>query len=147
MVIPLVVVLSVPALVRFGHHWTIGNDAPRYLLAASDLISGQGIQIHNGLPFNGGHGPGFPALIDALIVAFGRDTEILAWAVRLMSLVNPLLAYLLAKRISSPVAGLIAAALLALFGFNAQITTAVNIDTPLLTFYLLALLALLAAVK
>ena len=146
-VIPLIVVFSVPALVWFAHHWTvIGNDASRYLLAGSQLISGQGLTDLNGSSnINGGHGPVFPALIGFLILVFGRDTEDLVWAVRLITLVNPLLAYLLGKRISGPVAGLISAALVTLFGYNVK--TTLNIDALLLTFYLLALLTLLGAIK
>jgi 4-amino-4-deoxy-L-arabinose transferase-like glycosyltransferase len=71
----------------------------------------------------------------------------LVWAVRLLALFNPLLAYFLAKRLSSPLAGLLAAALLTLFGYNVMATNAFNIDGVLLTFYLLALLSLLAALK
>ncbi len=144
-VIPLIVVLSVPPLVWFGHYWTvIGNDAARYLLAGSQLISGQGLADLN-IDSHINHGPVFPALIGSLILVFGRDTESLVWAVRLIALVNPLLAYFLVKRISSPVAGLIAAALVTLFGYNVEAT--LNIDAVLLTFYLLALLALLAAIN
>jgi 4-amino-4-deoxy-L-arabinose transferase-like glycosyltransferase len=146
-IIPLIVVLSVPPLVWFGHHWTvIGNDAGRYLLASSQLVLGQGIAALNaGSHIN--HGPGFPALIGSLILLFGRDTEELAWAVRLMAQLNPLLAFFLTKRISGPVAGLIAAALVALFGYTVKATSAFNIDAVLLTFYLLTLLALLAAIR
>jgi 4-amino-4-deoxy-L-arabinose transferase-like glycosyltransferase len=143
-VIPLIAILSVPPLVWFANHWMVGNDAARYLFAGSELILGQGLQTSNGLPFNGGHGPGFPALIGSLILVFGRDTAELAWAVRLMVLFNPLLAYLLVKRISSPLAGLIAAALVTLFG---NVNLALNIDAVLLMFYLLALLTLLAAIQ
>ncbi len=148
-VIPLTVFLSVPPLVWFGHHWTvIGNDAARYLLAGSQFISGQALEDLNSISeFNGGHGPGLPALIGSLILVFGRDTEALAWAVRLLALLNPLLAYFLVKRISSPVAGLIAAALITLLGYNVKSPLAVNLDAPLLTIYLLALLTLLAAIK
>ena len=147
MVVPLVVVLSVPPLVWFGHHWTvIGNDAGRYLLAGSQLILGRGLEELNSISHIN-HGPGFPALIGSLILVFGRDTEDLVWAVRLMAQANPLLAYFLARRISGPVAGLISAALVTLFGYNVLTTSAFNIDAPLLMFYLLALLALLAAME
>jgi 4-amino-4-deoxy-L-arabinose transferase-like glycosyltransferase len=146
-VIPLIVVLSVPPLVWFAHHWTVlGNDSARYLLAGSQLISGQGLtDLNSSVNINGGHGPVFPALIGFLILVFGRDTEDLAWAVRLIALVNPLLAYFLAKRISSPLAGLIAAALVTLFGYYVKNTF--SLDAVVLTFYLLALLTLLAAIK
>jgi 4-amino-4-deoxy-L-arabinose transferase-like glycosyltransferase len=66
---------------------------------------------------------------------------------RLTALLNPLLAYFLAKRLSGPLAGLLAAALLTLYGFNVQSTFVINIDALLLTFNLLALLALIAAIK
>ena len=149
-VIPLIAILSVPPLLWFGHHsWTVmGKDAPRYLFAGSELVSGGGLDSLAGISnYNGGHGPVLPALIGSLILIFGRDTESLVWAMRLLALFNPLLAYFLAKRLSSPLAGLLAAALLTLFGFNVQSTFVLNIDALLLTFNLLALLALLAAIK
>jgi hypothetical protein len=80
-VIPLIAILSVPPLLWFGHHpWAIiHTDAPRYLLAASELVSGVGLQSPDGISnYNGGHGPGFPALIGSLILLFGRDTVELA---------------------------------------------------------------------
>ena len=41
MVVPLILVLSVPPLLWFGHHWTLNqNDTARYLLAGSKLVSG-----------------------------------------------------------------------------------------------------------
>src|SRR5918998_5135948 len=84
-VVPLLVVLSVPPLVWFAHDWTVGNDAARSLFAASELVLGQGLQTSDGLPFNGGHGPIFPALIAAPILVFGRDIEALAWSLRLLA--------------------------------------------------------------
>ena len=88
-----------------------------------------------------------PALIGALILLLGRDTEALVWALRLISLLNPLLAYFLVKRISSPVAGLIAAALVSsLLAFNVGSIVAINIDGLMLTFFLLSLLTLIAAI-
>ena len=153
-VVPLVAVLSGPTLLRFGDQtWAVlGKDAPRYLFAASELVSGGGLDSLAGASnYNGGHGPVFPALIGSLILLLGRDTENLIWAMRLTALLNPPLAYFLAKRLSGPraglLAGLLAAALLTLFGFNVQSTFVLNIDALLLTFTLLALLALLAAVR
>ena len=148
--VPLVAVLSVPTLLWFGDQsWAVlGKDAPRYLFAASELVSGGGLDSLAGAAnYNGGHGPVFPALIGSLILPLGRDTEALIWAMRLTALLNPLLAYFLAKRLSGPPAGLLAAALLTLFGFNVRSAFVLNIDALLLTFTLLALLALLAAVR
>ena len=105
------VVLSVPSLVQFGSHWTVAKDAIRYLYAGSELALGRGLHTTHGLPFNGGHGPGLPALICALILIFGRDIAAIVWAVRLLALLNALLAYFLVKRMSGPLAGLIAEAL------------------------------------
>ena len=149
MVVPLIAVLSVPALMFFGRNWTVvGNDSARYLLAGWQFISGQTLQGLDHLSeYNGGHGPGLPALIGFLIILFGNDPEPLAWAERLMTLLNPLLAYFLTKRISSPAAGLIAAMLVSLFSFTVDSTIAIIIDPPMLTFYLLSLLSLLAAIK
>ncbi|HEV2743323.1 MAG TPA: glycosyltransferase family 39 protein, partial [Rubrobacter sp.] len=149
-VVPLVAVLAVPTLLWFGDHpWAVlGKDAPRYLFAASELVSGGGLDSLAGAAnYNGGHGPVFPALLGSLMLLLGRDTEALIWAMRLTALLNPLLAYFLAKRLSGPPAGLLAAALLTLFGFNVRSTFVLNIDVLLLTFTLLALLALLFAVR
>jgi Dolichyl-phosphate-mannose-protein mannosyltransferase len=148
-VVLLIAVLSVPALLWFGHHWTInGNDTARYLLAGSQLITGDALQDVNTVSeYNGGHGPGLPAAVGLLILIFGRETEALVWALRLFALLNPLLAYFLVKRISTPVAGLIAAALVSLLTFNVKSTVAINIDALQLMFYLLSLLALLEAIK
>jgi 4-amino-4-deoxy-L-arabinose transferase-like glycosyltransferase len=149
-VIPLVAALSAPTLLWFGDQpWTVlGMDAPRYLFAGSELASGEGIDSLAGVSnYNGGHGPVLPALIGSLILVFGRDTESLVWAMRLTALLNPLLVYFLAQRLSGPPAGLLAAALLTLFGFNVKSTFVISIDALLLTFTLLALLILLAAIK
>src|SRR5215213_10660035 len=80
-VVPLTLVLSVPALLWFADHCTVfGDDSGRYLLAASQLISGQALEDLNSISgFNGGYGPVFPALIGALIAVFGRDTAELVW--------------------------------------------------------------------
>lgn len=147
-VVPLVAVLSVPTLLWFGDQpWSVlGKDAPRYLFAGSELISGGGLDSLAGASnYNGGHGPVFPAQIGALMLVLGRDTEELVWAMRLAALVNPFLAYSLARRLSGPPAGLLAAALLVLLGFNVRSTFVLNIDASLLTLTLLALLTLLAA--
>jgi 4-amino-4-deoxy-L-arabinose transferase-like glycosyltransferase len=148
-VVPLIAALSVPALMFFGRNWTVvGNDSARYLLAGWQFISGQTFQGLDHLSeYNGGHGPGLPALIGFLIIVFGNDPEPLAWAARLMALINPLLAYFLVKRISGPAAGLIAAMLVSLFGFTVDSPLAIIIDPPMLTFYLLSLLSLLAAMR
>jgi hypothetical protein len=149
-VVPLVALLSVPPLLWFEHHpWTIiSKDTPRYLFAGSELVSGGGLESLAGISnYNGGHGPVLPALIGSLILILGRDTEGLVWAVRLLALLNPLLAYFLARGLSGPLAGLLAAALLTLFGFNVKSAFMLNIDAVLLTFYLLALLSLLAVIK
>jgi 4-amino-4-deoxy-L-arabinose transferase-like glycosyltransferase len=148
MVVPLVAVLSVPGLMFFGHNWSVvGNDSSRYLLAGAQFVSGQTlVGLEHLSEYNGGHGPGLPALIGLLILFFGHDPEPLAWAARLLALLNPVLAYFLAKRISNPAAGLVAAALVCFFGFTVDSEIAIIIDPLMLTFYLGSLLGLLAAI-
>ena len=90
-VVPLVAVLAVPTLLWFGDHpWAVlGKDAPRYLFAASELVSGGGLDSLAGAAnYNGGHGPVFPALLGSLMLLVGRDTEALIWAMRLTALLN-----------------------------------------------------------
>src|SRR5215203_4669072 len=144
-IFPVILALSTPPLVWFARHWTIYIDSAEYLMLASNLISGQGYTHWGGHP-QLGRGPVLPALIGTLIAFFGRDTESLALGIRLLALANPLLAYLLMRRISGPGTGLLAAALVTLFSYTATTIEAFNIDAALLTFYLLALLTLLIAV-
>ena len=148
LVVPLIVVLAVPPLIWFGQHWTINsNDTTRYLLAGSQLITGQALEgLHNISDFNGNHGPTLPAIIGLLILVFDRDTAELVWALRVLALVNPLLAYLLVRRISTPAAGLIAAALVSLLAYNVESAIGIIVDVLQLTFYLLSLLVLLTAI-
>ncbi len=149
MVVQLVVVLGVPGLIFFGQNWTVVDvgDSARYLQAGSQFVSGQSFDGLSRLSeYNGGHGPAFPALIGFFILFFGNDPESLAWATRLMALLIPLLAYLLVKRLSDPLAGLVAAALVSLFGFTADSVIAISIDPLMLMFYLLSLVGLMAAI-
>ncbi len=70
-VVPLVAILAVPTLLWFGDHpWAVlGKDAPRYLFAGSELVSGGGLDSLAGTAnYNGGHGPVSPALIGSLIL-------------------------------------------------------------------------------
>jgi hypothetical protein len=148
-VVPLIVILSVPPLIWFGQHWTINsNDTTRHLLAGSELISGRALEgLKNIADFNGNHGPTLPAIIGLLILVFDRDTVELVWALRVLALANPLLAYLLVRRLSTPLAGLIAAALVCLLAYNVESAIGIILDVPQLTFDLLSLLALLAAIS
>lgn len=141
-----VLVLSIPSLIWFGKSWAITFDATEYLLSGWHLVTGEGYTLTNDIPFTK-RGPVLPALIGFLTFPFVRDTETLAWAVRLLATVNPLLGYFLVKRISGPVAGLLAAALLALFSYIAINPDPFNIDALLVMVFLSALLALLAAAQ
>ncbi len=86
-------------------------------------------------------------MIGLSMLLLGRDVESLAWMVRLLALLNPPLLYLLVKRVSGPASGLLAAALVALFGYTAALTISFNVDAAALTAYLLSVLVLLAAVR
>ena len=58
-VVPLIAILCVPPLLWSAHHpWAIVHtDAPRYLLAASQLVSGHGLESPSGISnYNGGQG-------------------------------------------------------------------------------------------
>ena len=92
-------------------------------------------------------GPVLPGLLSFFMMFFGRNTESLAWCVRLLALANPLLAYFLVKRMCSPIAGLIAAVLVTLLSYTAINPEAFNIDAVLLTMNLLTLLTLMAAIQ
>ena len=146
-IIPLVLICGVPSLVWFAHNWVVTPDGSWYLLQSWNLVSGRGQTDESGAPVTF-RGPVFPGLIGLLMLVFGRDIDVLAWAVRVVAVVNPLLVYFLVRRISGrTVAGLLAAALVSLFGYAVRIPHAFNVDAAMLTVYLLAFLALLAAVR
>lgn len=144
-VLPLVALLSVLPLIWFGRNWRVSADGSLYLLEARHLLSGSGYTAFGGVPQTV-RGPVFPAILSLLILVFGRDLDALAWAVRLLVLVNPVLLYLLVRRLAGTSAGLLAAALMSVFGYSAALSDAFNIDAVSLIFFLLALLALFAAV-
>jgi len=81
------------------------------------------------------------------MLLFGRDVESLAWAARLLTLANPVLMYFLIKRIAGPWVGLLAAAMVTLFGYTATYSEAFHIDAIQLTLYLLVALVLLVGAQ
>ncbi|MDP9350532.1 MAG: glycosyltransferase family 39 protein, partial [Chloroflexota bacterium] len=114
-VLPLVALLSVLPLIWFGRNWRVSADGSLYLLEARYLLSGSGYTAFGGVPQTV-RGPVFPAILSLLLLIFGRDLDSLAWAVRLLVLVNPVLLYLLVRRLAGTGAGLLAAALMSVFG-------------------------------
>src|SRR5215217_5603390 len=140
-VFPLVLALSILPLLWFGSNWTTATDGSRYLLLGWNLISGEGYTLFgNAYTLRA---PGYPGLLGGLMLLFGRDVESLAWAARLLTLANPVLMYFLIKRIAGPWVGLLAAAMVTLFGYTATFTETFHIDAVQLTLYLLVALVLL----
>lgn len=144
-ILPLVLFLSVLPLFWFARNWIVTSDSSWYLLLGWNLVSGQGYTILD-VPQTL-RGPILPGLLGSLMLLLGRDVESLVWAARLLALANPVLMYFLVKRLAGPVSGLLAAAMLAFFGYTATVWHAFNIDAVQLTVYLLAVLTLLAAVQ
>src|SRR5215207_7633119 len=140
-VFALVLALSLLPLLWFGSNWVTATDGSRYLLLGWNLISGEGYTLLGDTYTL--RGPGFPGLLGGLMLLFGRDVESLAWTARLLTLANPVLMYFLIKRIAGPMAGLLAAAMVTLFGYTATFIEAFNIDAVQLTLYLLLALGLL----
>src|SRR5215217_3141919 len=144
-VFPLVLGLSILPLLWFGRNWAVSADPSTYLLLGWNLISGHGYTLLEASYRV--RGPFFPGFLGGLMFLFGRDVESLVWTVRLLALANPVLMYLLIKRVSGPMAGLLAASIVALFGQTVTLWQALNIDTFQLTVYLLAVLVLLVAAQ
>jgi 4-amino-4-deoxy-L-arabinose transferase-like glycosyltransferase len=140
-VFPLVLGLSILPLLWFGRNWEVNVDSSRYLLLGWNLVSGEGYTLF-GEPYTL-RGPGFPGLLGGLMLLFGRDVESLAWAVRLFALANPVLMYFLIKRIAGAIPGLLAAAMVTLFGLTSANSETFNVDAVQLTLYLLVGLVLL----
>ncbi len=145
-VIPLVALLSVLPLYWFAAHWQVNQDGSLYLLTALDMITGRGYTFFDENAPLTVRGPVLPGILGALMWVVGRDVEILAWAVRLLGLANPILMYFLIKRLAGPWAGLLAAGLVAFLGYSATLVLAFNIDTVALSAVLLWAVVFLQAV-
>ncbi len=141
----LVVVLSVPTLVWFALNWRVNVDGSWYLLAGRDLVMGRGYALLAPKAPSTLHPPGLPGVLGLLTLPLGLDVTSLVWALRLLALLNPLLAYFLIRRVQGPVAGLLAAGLVTFLGYTALLNVALNIDALMLTFFLLSVVLILEA--
>ena len=140
-----VLLLSLPPLIWFAHSWRVPPDASWYLLHGLNIISGKGYVDIQGDP-QIVRGPVFPAFLGFIMLLLGKNIDQLAWAVRLFALLNPLLLYLLIKRLLGTREALVAALFLAYFGYTSTLSQAFNIDAFLLTEYLLTAYLVLTAV-
>lgn len=145
-VIPLVILCSVLPLVWFASNWQVNQDGSLYLLTGMDLVTGQGYTFFDPNAPLTIRGPVLPLILGGLIWVLGPNVETLAWAVRLLALANPLLMYLLIKRLAGPAAGLLAAGLVALMGYSATLVLAFNVDAVALSVFLLWVVVFLFAV-
>lgn len=143
-VVPMVLVLSILPLLWFARNWRVSVDGSMYLVEGWNLASGRGYLAIGDVPQTV-RGPVFPGILALLMLPFGRDVEALAWGARLIALVNPILFYLLLKRLFRRGVALLGAGAISLFGYPARIAAAFNIDVALLLVYLLSILALLVA--
>lgn len=143
--IGLVLLAALLPLWWFGRNWRLNQDGSLYLLAGSDLLAGRGYVFFGRDATLTVRGPVLPVLVALLIVPFGRDVEALAWAARALALLNPLLTWLLFRRLAGNRAAALAALLVAFFGYTATLPLALNVDAVMLSVYLLAILLLLEA--
>lgn len=146
MVILLVLLLSVPSLFWFGRNWRISVDGSEYLLWAWNLASGRGYYAFGDVPQTV-RGPMYPGLLGLFMLLVGREPETLAWIIRALAVLNPILMYLVLRRVAGLLTGVLAAALTSLFAYTATLSQALNIDAVALTVYLLSVLVLLRAVE
>lgn len=141
-----VAVLAVSALPLywFVRNWRVPIDGSWYLAQAANLLAGNGYTVFGDAPQTI-RGPVMPSLLAGLMAIFGRDTASLAGALRVLAVANPLLLYILVRRVAGRPAAALAAVMVTLFGYIASLTQAFNIDSLVLTVFLLATLVLLAA--
>lgn len=145
-VLPLVLSISILPLLWFARNWRVPPDGSMYLLSGWNLISGRGYNAFGDVPQTV-RGPVFPGSIGALMLVFGRDVHSLAMAVRLVTLLHPVVMCWLVKRVTGPWQGLLSAALVAAFGYTARLPAAFTIDGILLIVYLLSVVVLLLAIE
>ena len=143
--LPIVGLIFAASLLWFSRNYRIFVDDGLYLLQAENLLSGRGVTIF-GDDEEVVRGPVFPALLGFLTLFLDRDVPAIAMAARGLAIVNPFLVYLLVRRLADPWAGLLAAVLVAAFGYTAVLTQSLNIDAPMLTFLLLAALGVIRSV-
>ena len=141
-VVPVVLLISAAALVWFARNHRVYVDDGLYLLQGSNLVSGRGLTIFGG-ETETVRGPVFPTLIGLLTLVFDRDVDAPGLVVRALAVANPLLVHLLLRRLAGPVAGLLAAACVAGFGYIAALNQTLNVDAPMLTLLLGSVLLML----
>lgn len=142
----LAVLLGALSLAWFARNWRVPSDGSMYMLHARTLLGGGGYVSLGAAPQTV-RGPVFPGTLAVLMAVLGYGVGHLAWAVRLLALLNPVLTVLVFARIGGWRVGTLAGALVALFGLTSRLPDAFNIDAFLLTVVLVAILVLLLAAE
>lgn len=141
-----VALLSILPLLWFSRHSYLYADNSWYLLSAQNIRAGRGYTVFGDLPLPL-RGPIISIFLAILMIPFADHPYRIVWAMRILALANPLLIFLMVRRLSSPLAAAIAAGLVTFFGYVVLIPQGFTVDAFQLTLYLTSLLTLLAAMR
>ncbi len=145
--LPLAIILgvSILPLYWFSKYMIIRPDSAWYLLQGFNLLSGRGYTVFDQLPMPL-RGPVLPLVVGTLSMILGNDPVSIAWSMKVLSLANPLLIFLITRRLSDYWAGCVAALLWSFFSIEGHLEHAFTVDSLLLTFVLLQLAIILSDV-
>jgi len=146
--LPLAIILgaSILPLYWFSKYMIIRPDSAWYLLQGFNLLSGRGYTVFDQLPMPL-RGPVLPFVVGTLSMLLGNDPMQVAWGMKLLSLANPLIIFLITSRLSGYWAGCLAALLWSFLGISGHLEHAFTVDSLLLTFVLLQLAIILSDVE
>jgi len=142
---PLVLAIFGASLLWFARNHRVFVDDGLYLLEGLNLLEGRGVSIF-GDQQETIRGPVFPFMVGIVSLVFDRDVGAIGMVLRALAVVNPILLYLLIRRLAGPVAGLLAAALGAAFSYTAVLTQTLNVDAVMAGLLLAAILLLVVSI-
>lgn len=145
LVVPAILLAAVLPLYWFSRNWIFLSDDSWYAAIGSNLWAGEGYEILHTLPFPL-RGPVLPIVTGFISTVLGTVPATLAWSMRLLDFVNPLLLYVLVRRFSNPWAAILSAVLLSFFGVTTTMRDAFSVDSVMLLLFLLYVITLYSGV-
>ncbi len=142
---PLVLAIFGASLLWFARNHRVFVDDGLYLLEGLNLLEGRGVSIF-GNEQETIRGPVFPLMVGIVSLVFDRDVGAIGMVLRALAVVNPILLYLVIRRLAGPVAGLLAAALAAAFSYTAVLTQTLNVDAVMVGLLLAAILLVIVSI-
>lgn len=140
---PIVFLILVGFITFYTYDFWLSSDLLLYITYAQNLAMGNGYVDFDGVR-SLGRGPGFPLMIQWACWLLGDSLQSVFWVVRFFCIANPVVVYLLGKRMFNPSVGF-AAALLILSSYSVSFWSYRHLDAAWPFFTLTSVLFLYEA--